>query len=73
MARRSYDKKTKNVVYSPPKPPKLERGVQVSIDLDIDDNGYPDRLCPSDECGTHFKSMFEDWRPIVRDEIVDLL
>ena len=49
---------------------KLERGVQVSIDLEVDDNGYLDRLCPSDECGTHFKVMFEDWRDIVRDEIV---
>ena len=48
----------------------LERGVQISIDLEIDDNGYLDRLCPSDECGVNFKVMFEDWRDIVRDEEV---
>lgn len=49
---------------------KIERGVQISIDLELDDHGYLDRRCPSDECGTHFKVMFEDWRDIVRDEVV---
>ncbi len=49
---------------------KLECGVKVQIDFEIDDNGYLDRLCPSEECGTHFKVMFEDWRDIVRDEVV---
>ena len=29
-----------------------------------------DRCCPSDDCGAHFKIMFEDWRNIVRDEVV---
>ncbi|MBA7535445.1 hypothetical protein ES705_27701 [subsurface metagenome] len=49
---------------------RLKRGVKISIDRELDDNGYLDRLCPSGECGTHFKVMFEDWRDIVRDEIV---
>ena len=49
---------------------RMERGVQIPIDLETDDNGYLDRLCPSDGCGTHFKIMFEDWRDIVRDEVV---
>ena len=49
---------------------QLERGVQVSIQLELDDNGYLDRVCPSDECRTHFKVMFDDWRNIVRDEEV---
>ncbi len=49
---------------------RLERGVQVPINLELDDNGYLDRLCPSDQCGAHFKVMFEDWRDIVRDEVV---
>ncbi len=49
---------------------KLERGVKIPIDLEIDDNGYFDRRCPSGECGTHFKVMFEDWRDIVRDDVV---
>ena len=48
----------------------LERGVQIQIDLELDDNGYLDRRCPSDECGAHFKVMFDDWRDIVRDEVV---
>jgi hypothetical protein len=49
---------------------QLERGVQVPIELELDDNGYLDRVCPSDECRTNFKVMFEDWRDIVRDEVV---
>ena len=49
---------------------KLELGVQVSIKLEIDDNGYFDRCCPSNECGMHFKVMYEDWADIVRDEVV---
>ena len=47
---------------------KLERGVQIPIDLELDDNRYLDRRCPSDECGAHFKVMFDDWRDIVSDE-----
>ena len=35
---------------------KLDRGIQISIALELDDNGYLDRLCPSDECRTHFKA-----------------
>lgn len=49
---------------------QLERGVQAPIQLELDDNGYLDRVCPSDECKTHFKVMFDDWRDIVRDEEV---
>lgn len=49
---------------------QLERGVQVPINLELDDNGYLDRVCPSDDCGTNFKVKFEDWRNIVRDEEV---
>ena len=47
----------------------LERGVKIQIDLEIDDKGYLDRRCPSDECGAHFKVMFDDWRDVVRDEV----
>jgi hypothetical protein len=46
----------------------LEHGVAVAIELELDDNGYLDRMCPSGECGATFKVMFEDWRDIVRDE-----
>lgn len=48
----------------------LEHGVQVPIDMELDDNGYFDRRCPSDECGVYFKVMFDDWQDIVRDEEV---
>jgi hypothetical protein len=48
----------------------LEHGTRVSIDLELDDKGYLDRMCPSDDCGISFKVMFEDWRNIVRDEEV---
>lgn len=49
---------------------KLEHGTKVSIDLELDDKGYLDRKCPSEDCGINFKVMFEDWRDIVRDEEV---
>jgi len=49
---------------------QLESSAQVPIQLELDDNGYLDRVCPSDECRTHFKVKFEDWRDIVRDEEV---
>jgi hypothetical protein len=41
---------------------KLERGVQITLDFEGDENGYIDRICPSDECGTHFKVSGEDLR-----------
>lgn len=49
---------------------QLEHGARVSIDLELDDKGYFDCKCPSDDCGINFKVMFEDWRNIVRDEEV---
>lgn len=49
---------------------KLERGMRVPIQLELDENGYLDRVCSSDECATHFKVLFDDWRDIVRDEKV---
>lgn len=49
---------------------KLEQGVRVPINLPLDDEGYFDRQCPSEECGTNFKVLFEDWRDKVSDEKV---
>lgn len=49
---------------------QMEAGVRISIPIALDDEGYYDRLCPSPECGAQFKVLFEDWRNIVRDEIV---
>jgi hypothetical protein len=47
---------------------KLEQGVQMPINIAIDDKGYLDRLCPSDECQAEFKVLFDDWKAKVRDE-----
>lgn len=49
---------------------QLKRGVKVSVNLSIDENGYLDRVCPSQICGTSFKVQFVDWRDIVRDDKV---
>ena len=48
----------------------LSRGTTVPVTIKLDDNGNIDRICPSDECRTLFKIMFEDWRDIVSDEVV---
>ena len=49
---------------------KLESGVGVRIDLQLDDDGYLDRVCPNPGCTAEFKVLFEDWRGKVRDEAV---
>ena len=48
----------------------LENGVEIPITLEIDDQGYLDRDCPSEDCGATFKVLFKDWREIVTDEVV---
>lgn len=49
---------------------RLERGVSVPVSLPLDDQGYLDRQCPSDECRGQFKVLFEDWREKVSDNVV---
>lgn len=49
---------------------ELERGVQVPIQFELDDNGFLDRVCPARNCRASFKVKFDDWRDIVRDEEV---
>jgi uncharacterized Zn finger protein (UPF0148 family) len=49
---------------------KLERGVAIPMQMQLDDAGFLDRLCPNEQCGAEFKVLFEDWRDIVRDEAV---
>jgi len=49
---------------------RLQNGVRVSISLPSDEKGYLDRRCPSELCTASFKVLFEDWRTLVRDEIV---
>lgn len=49
---------------------RLDRGVQISIELEIDDDGFLDRVCPSSQCNVDFKVSWDDWRDKVQDEIV---
>ena len=47
---------------------KLESGVQVPIQVQLDDDGQFDRRCPSEECHAGFKVLLDDWKDKVRDE-----
>lgn len=49
---------------------RLERGLQISVSIPTDSEGYLDRECPSSVCGFQFKVCDEDWDNIVRDEEV---
>ncbi len=49
---------------------KLERGVQIPVDVPLDEEQYFDRKCPQTECQTEFKVLFEDWKAKVSDERV---
>lgn len=49
---------------------QLEGVSKIQIDMELDENGYFDRKCPSGDCGAIFKVKFEDWRNLVRDEEV---
>jgi uncharacterized Zn finger protein (UPF0148 family) len=49
---------------------KLERGVSVPVEIPLDEQGHMDRRCPSAECRSEFKVLFEDWRDKVRDDVV---
>lgn len=48
----------------------LKRGVQVQIEMPLDDDGYFDRLCSHEECQREFKVLFQDWKEKVSDEKV---
>lgn len=47
---------------------KLESGIQVPIQIQLDDNGQLDRRCPSEECQANFKVPIDDWKTKVLDE-----
>ena len=49
---------------------KLHGQHEISIGMPLDDNGFFDRECPNEECGRHFKVLFEDWKTRVADERV---
>lgn len=40
----------------------------ISVTVPVDDDGYYDRECPAEECGSAFKVLFTDWRDKVPDE-----
>lgn len=47
---------------------KLERGIQAPVNIVLDENGYLDRSCPSQQCQSRFKVLFSDWQEKVEDE-----
>jgi len=49
---------------------RLQRGVQVPVQVSLDEKGYFDRQCPSDECRAGFKVLFADWKEKVRNDVV---
>ena len=48
----------------------LEGMHRISVSLPLDEDGYFDRECPSQECLCQFKVQEDDWRDKVRDEEV---
>lgn len=49
---------------------KYETGVHIEVPIEIDDDGYYDRRCPSATCQGDYKVFFDDWKNTVRDEQV---
>lgn len=47
---------------------QLDRTTELTVKVEIDDKGYFDRQCPSEECGRAFKIHMEDWKDKVPDE-----
>lgn len=48
---------------------ELQRGVTISVPVELDEQEYYDRLCPWTECGFAFKVLFADWKEKVSDEV----
>ena len=49
---------------------RLEGFHQIPVSIQSDEDGYFDRLCPSEECKFEFKVHLEDWRQIVAETAV---
>lgn len=49
---------------------RLEQGIQVQVNIPVDDDRYLDRRCPASECRADFKVFFDDWKLKVSDERV---
>ncbi|HVX13311.1 MAG TPA: hypothetical protein VHC22_19155 [Pirellulales bacterium] len=48
---------------------KLEQGVTVPVQLHLDEKGYIDRQCPSEECRADFKVLRQDWENKVQAHV----
>lgn len=49
---------------------KLESGIEIPVQLPIDDDGFLDRQCHAETCHAEFKILFQDWKDKVSDEKV---
>ena len=49
---------------------KLEGSISIPVEIQLDDKGYIDRSCPSEDCGTQFKILYEDWINLVGEQKV---
>jgi uncharacterized Zn finger protein (UPF0148 family) len=49
---------------------QMGNGIRIPLSLPLDDDGYLDRSCHSEECEAEFKVLFQDWKSRVKDEIV---
>jgi len=47
---------------------KLERGIQIPIEVPLDEDRYFDRKCPASSCQAEFKVLFDHWEEKVSDE-----
>ncbi|MGL1935324.1 MAG: hypothetical protein OCD01_09895 [Fibrobacterales bacterium] len=45
-------------------------GMEISVPLEVDEKGYIDKQCPSEDCEFKFKVNDEDWTNIFKDEVV---
>lgn len=49
---------------------ELERGIEIRIPVEADEEGYVDKECPSPSCLFSFKVHEEDWHTLVSDHAV---
>jgi len=47
---------------------KLDKDLEMTVDVPTDEDGYFDRQCPGEPCGAEFKIDFEDWKTKIRND-----
>ncbi len=47
---------------------KLDKGLEMTVDVPTDEDGYFDRQCPGEPCGAEFKIDFNDWKTKMRND-----